>query len=171
VIPSRCLVRSSSSIPTVTTATCNQAVQGQSAHEHAGGENGLRELIKHNKPAISTGRTTAGKRAGNAGERTGPSAEAGGTPMGTSSASGLYQVRALNRKRPAIRWGALPSVSYLPAPTFVALDLLVGLDEPEPLIYAPGYLGQDVRAVRITQLVQLVDSFPAALPEAGQRRR
>src|SRR5690242_21959895 len=49
--------------------------------------------------------------------------------------------------------------------------LLVGLDEPEPLVRPARDLGEDVRAVGVVQLVRLLDADPRRPPELGQRVR
>src|SRR2546422_962409 len=49
--------------------------------------------------------------------------------------------------------------------------LLVRLREPEPLVHAPGDLGEDIGAVRVLELVHLFDADPSRAAECGERVR
>src|SRR2546430_10854291 len=49
--------------------------------------------------------------------------------------------------------------------------LLVRFHEPEPLVHAPGDLGEDIGAVRVLELVHLFDADPSRAAECGERVR
>src|SRR6266699_5511675 len=48
-------------------------------------------------------------------------------------------------------------------------SLLVGFHEPEPLVHAAGNLGEDVSAVRVLELVHLLDAEPCRAAEHSER--